>query len=149
MLIAIQPSVNGILAEFISALVIIVTGLYLEKHGLNRACVGLNVIGLIVIAVTTQLDLLVIPLLTVYLFFGILIFVFKVKWIYSLFGSKTYGSLLLAIAFIHIPDIQQQFNIMLSSSIPSEIFLEIFYGFLIIVWIMLAISAFILGKILD
>jgi hypothetical protein len=149
----VQPAIQGVLAEFLSALVIIGIGIYLEYKGLDRASVVLNLGGLIVFAFTTQMDILVIPLLGLYFFFGMLIAIFKVKKLYGLFGSKVYGSLLLIVAVFQLPSIQNPIYEMLIVSQASQeamnTVLIFFYGLLLFSWFMTCVFVWIFARILK
>jgi hypothetical protein len=134
----IQPPIQGVLAEFVSALFIIGAGIYLEYKKQERASIVFNVIGLIVTAFTTTMDIMVVPFLAVYLLSGGLVAFFNVKFLFGVFGSKMYGSLLLAVAIIHLPDAQNQIIEWLATP-------QLFYSTFIVLWLLIAFFAWIFG----
>lgn len=148
----IQPPIHGLLAEFATAIFTISIGIYLEYKKLGRASMVFSVIGLILYIVTTQLDWLTLPLLVIYAFLGVLVAIFKTKRLYGFFGSKMYGSLLFAIAILHVPTIQQQIYTEIFSTVTQQEtqgFLVSFYETLILIWFVTAISTWTIGKIVK
>ena len=92
--------------ELIGALLIIVTGIALEKK-LNAATIILNILAIVWTIVSSGVDVIVLPLLIVYISSGLLIVFFKLKHAYGFLGLKTYGSLMFAIALLHTPGVQE------------------------------------------
>ena len=115
----IHPAIETILVEFISSSLIIAAGIYLSHKRLDRLSIAFNVVGFIVMAITTRLDVLVMPILGLYLIIGVFIAVREVKWLYGFFGSKTFGPSL-AIAIIHTPMFQPLYSSILSVSTMKE-----------------------------
>lgn len=149
-LFIVQPPIEGILAEFIIAFLTIAVGIFLENSGSSRKSIIFAAVGLIVTAITTSLDILVLPILLVYFFVGVLVAFFKVELVYGLFGSKVYGSLILSMAITHIPSFHEYlYNSLIMVSQASQlIILRDFYLLLLFMWLMLAITAWIIGKII-
>jgi hypothetical protein len=100
------PLIVGIWAEIGSAIAIILIGVWAETGGVNKKSVGANLLGLFLMLVTAGLDMVILPLLTVYFLFGL--FVYSKKWrrLYFFFSSKTYGCLMLGIALLHTATLQ-------------------------------------------
>ena len=153
-----QPPIQGVIVEFLSAGIIILTGIFLESrrsnqhesYKLKRASVVLTVAGLAIIALTTQVDWLLIIPLVVYSSLGLLIAVGNVHWLFWLFGSKTYGSLMFSIAIFHIPDFQKKiyeiiFNPLMTEALMTE-FLKVYYAMLVFVWIVTAICVWVMAR---
>jgi len=147
----IQPAIGTVLAELVSSSIIIAIGIYLEYRKLDRLSIAVNVVGFLIMALTTHLDVLVMPLLAVYLVIGVLIAVCEVEWLYGFFGSKTYGALLLAIAVIHTPMVQPIYSSILFVSSAQEGWdiLIRFYELLIVTWIITAICVWIIARIVK
>jgi hypothetical protein len=152
-----QPTIEGVLAEFLSAGVIILAGIFLESRKSNqnesrklkRASVVLTVVGLVVFALTTQLDWLLILPLVVYSGLGLLIAIANVSWLFWLFGSKTYGSLMFSIAIFHIPGFQKKiYEIIFSLQMTEALnmFLVVYYCELVFVWIVIAVIVWVLAR---
>ena len=147
----IHPAIGAVLAELVSSSVIIAVGIYLEYKKLDRLSIAFNVVGFLIMAVTTQLDVLVMPVLALYLGIGVLIAVLKVEWLYGFFGSKTYGAFLLAIAIIHTPMVQPLYNFILSiRSVEGawDVLIR-FYTWLLVTWIIIAICVWIVARIVK
>ena len=144
----IQPAMEAVLAELVSSSIIIAVGIYLEYKKLDRLSIAVNVVGFLIMALTTQLDVLVMPILGFYLVVGVLIAVFQVEWLYGFFGSKTYGALLLAIAIIHTPMVQPLYSSILSVSTQQEGWdiLVRFYTWLLVTWIITAFCVWVISR---
>ena len=147
----IQPAIETVLAELVSSSIIIAVGIYLEYRKRDRLSIAVNVVGFLIMALTTQLDVLVMPILGFYLVIGVLIAVLKVEWLYGFFGSKTYGALLLAIAIIHTPMVQPLYSSILSVSTKEEGWAVLirFYTWLLVTWIITAICVWIIARIVK
>jgi len=111
------PIVGGIYAELGSALIIIMIGILSETRGVNKRSVAANLLGLFLMLVTAGLDLAVLPLLALYMMFGIAVFLKKWRKLFFFFSSKMYGCLMLAIAILHIPATQQAVSAMVPFSL--------------------------------
>jgi hypothetical protein len=147
----IHPAMGTVLAELVSSSIVIVVGIYLGYKKLARLSIAFNVVGFLVMAVTTQLDVLVMPVLAFYLGIGVLIAVLKVEWLYGFFGSKTYGAFLLAIAIIHTPMVQPLYSFILSvRSVEGawDVLIR-FYTWLLVTWIITAICVWIVARIVK
>ncbi len=83
------PVVGGIYAELTSALIIIM-GIFSENCGVNKRSVAANLLRLFLMLVSAELDLAVLPLLIVYMMFGIAFFLKKWRKLFFIFSSKTY-----------------------------------------------------------
>lgn len=145
----IHPAIGTVLVELVSSSIVIAVGIYLEYKNRSRLSIAFNVVGFLILAVTTQLDVLVMPVLAFYLGIGVLIAVLKVEWLYGFFGSKTYGAFLLAIAIIHTPMIQPLYNSILSiRSVEGawDVLIR-FYTWLIVTWIITAICVWVVARI--
>jgi len=147
----IHPGMLTVAVELVSSISIMTAGTCLEYKKLNRLSIALNPIGFIVMAITTQTDVLVLPLLGFVLAISVLVAVLKAEMLYGLFGARTYGALLLAIAVIHTPLGQP-----LLDSIPTAHSVEEgwnaltrFYLWIIAAWIFFAICAWILSIIVK
>jgi hypothetical protein len=119
------PVVSGIWAEVASAAVIILIGVLVETCGVNKRSVLANVLGLFLILVTAGIDLVVLPLLIFYLILGVSAFLNKWRRVYFFFSTKTYGCLMLAIAVLHSPSMQQAIAAVIQpslSNIPSVLY---------------------------
>jgi len=151
MSVNIQPSTVMVLAELASSSIIIAMGIYLEYKKFDRLFIAVNAVGFSIFALTTQLDVLVMPILGFYLVIGVLITVFQVEWLYGFFGSKTYGALLLAIAIIHTPMVQPLYSSLLSVRTPQEGWdiLVWFYTWLMVTWIITAVCVLIVARIVK
>lgn len=114
------PIFSGIWAEIASALVIIAIGVWAETSGVNKRSVGTNLLGLFLILVTAGLDLAVLPLLVLYLIFGISVYREKWKRLYFLFSSKTYGCLMLGIALLHTQTVQNYLELRISPYLTNS-----------------------------
>ncbi len=143
-----QPPVQGVLGEFGSALLIILVGILLESGGGNesnkrkRISVVLTLLGLIAFVFTTEGDLLTLLPLIVYSSVGVLIAIVNVKQLFWLFGSKTYGSFMLAIAIFHIPDFQKEMYdslFRLTTEALVQEFVKDYYLMLVFVWFIIAV----------
>lgn len=143
----VAPPIEGVMAELLVACSIIAVGIWLEGR-MSRKYVFLNLMGLLVIAITTRLDLLVVPLLTFYLILGVVIAYYKKEGVYFLFGSKAYGSLLLALAFIHMSNFQEGLSLFYKQ-LPLIDFLEIFYATLLILWGVSIIFVLVFAKVIK
>ncbi len=95
------PVLAGVPAELASALIIIIIGVLSETNGVNAKSVLANLLGVFLMLITSGLDLIVLPLLAVYAVFGAVGFMHKWRRVYFFFSSKTYGSLMFAIAVLH------------------------------------------------
>jgi hypothetical protein len=147
----IHPAIGTVLVELVSSSIVIAVGIYLEYKKLDRASVAFNVVGFLILAVTTQLDVLVMPVLAFYLGISVLIAVLKVEWLYGFFGSKTYGAFLLAIAIIHTPMVQPLYSSILSiRSVEGawDVLIR-FYTWLTVTWIITAICVWIIARIVK
>jgi hypothetical protein len=147
----IQPAIETVLAELVSSSVIIAVGIYLEYRKFDRLSIAINVVGFLIMALTTHFDVLVMPILGLYLVIGVLIAVREVEWLYGFFGSKTYGALLLAIAVFHTPMVQPLYSSILSVSTMKEGWdvLLWFYTWLLITWTIIAIVVWIVAKVVK
>jgi hypothetical protein len=143
----VSPSINGVLAQLLGALLIIAVGV-LFKERLNRKFVYVNIIGLVLFAVTSELNLLDLPLLIFYVFLGILVAYFEVDKLYGLFGSIVYGSLLFAITFFQLSTFQDFFNSLLLDYKSANLFLEFYYGLIFVYWLLFTTFAFIIEWLL-
>jgi hypothetical protein len=155
-----QPAIEGVSAEFLSAILIILAGILLESHNANktdrklqRVSVGLTALGLIVFMFTTKLDwLLVLPLFA-YMGIGLLVALANVESLFWLFGSKTYGSLMFSMAIFHIPEFQNKVNeVLFHPQLTPEIlnqFLWVYYIFLVIFWVITGIFVWIIARKID
>lgn len=95
------PVLAGFPAELASALVIIIIGVLSETSGVNAKSVLANLLGVFLMLITSGLDLIVLPLFVLYAIFGAVAFFHKWRQVYFFFSSKTYGSLMFAIALLH------------------------------------------------
>lgn len=147
----IHPAIGTVLAELVSSSVVIAVGIYLGYKKLDRLSIAFNVVGFLIMAVTTQLDVLVMPVLALYLGIGVMIAVLKVDWLYGFFGSKMYGALLLAIAIIHTPMVQPLYSFILSvRSVEGawDVLIR-FYTWLLAIWIITAACVWITSRIVK
>lgn len=114
----IEPLVGGLLAELTSASAIVIIGILAEKE-VDKMSVLVNIFGLFLMLVTTGLNLLMLPLLLFYLFFGII--VYRKRWdkAYFFFSSKTYGCLMFATIILHSPSTQEYLSTIVQPSLPT------------------------------
>ena len=85
------------LATLLSAILVIYIGIVVEKHYVSWSSVYTNTLGFIILLGTISMSDTVFLFLVVYTIVGYL--TVKMKWrrIFSLFGCKTYGSLVLVL----------------------------------------------------
>lgn len=148
-LFTVSAPIEGIFAELLLAFSIIVVGIFAEGR-LGRKYVYINLVGLLVTVFTSSIDLLVLPLLVVYIVIGLVIAYYKKSFIYALFGSKVYGSLLLAVAIVHTPSVQEWLSTLLSSQMLSaNVFVGFYYFLLFVFWVILGVFVFIFLRIVK
>jgi hypothetical protein len=148
-----QPPIQGVLVEFASAGVLMVLGMVLENGKYDRASVFATVIGFFVLPFTTEFDWLVMPIPLFYCLFGFIVAIIPwngLRKVYGLFGSKVYGSLMFSIAVFHIPQIRGVFEqVLLSPTLTQEVanqVLELYYAFVVIVWVFTAILVWVASR---
>jgi len=146
-MLALTP-MEGLAALFLTGIGIIAIGVFFED-GMNKKSVAANVGSILLIWLTTNLNLFVYPLLIFYVFIGIVVLKKKVKFLYGVFNSKTYGSLLFAIALMETPAIQTDFTSKPFSQIPTFSILFIFLFMLTFFWFTTSIFAYVIEKILK
>ena len=97
---------TGLLAQFLAAFIMIAVAIFVEHGGTNKTSVAVNILGLSFMLISTGIDVFVLPLLIVYLMVGLVAFFREIRKVFFLFSSRSYGSLMLAIAFLHTSSIQ-------------------------------------------
>jgi hypothetical protein len=96
----------GVFAEFLAALMMITVAILVEHGWTTKTSLAVNMLGLTFMLISTGIDIFVLPLLMVYLLIGVYAYMKKKRGAFFLFSSKSYGSLMLAIAFLHVPQAQ-------------------------------------------
>jgi hypothetical protein len=125
--------------QILGSLVILVfSGIIMEKRYVSWWSVGGNIGGLILTFTTLDLNPLVIIALTAYASVGVVCAIKRWSDVYVLFGSKTYGSALLTLGLFSIGGSYAWINSWFMSSIPE-------IGIFLIFWIIFTIFAFIIG----
>ena len=79
-LFTVSAPIEGIFAEFLLAFSIIIVGIFAEGR-LGRKYVYINLFGLLVTIFTSSIDLLVLPLLIIYIVIGLVIAYYKKSFI--------------------------------------------------------------------
>ena len=70
--------------------------------------------------VTAGIDLVILPMLVLYLMFGLRVYWKKWKRLYFFFSSKTYGCLMLGIALLHTQGMQNYLELTFHPSLASS-----------------------------
>jgi hypothetical protein len=94
--------------EILASLVTIGIGTVMEKWYVSWWSVGINIVTFIVALMTPDLDAYSLVILIAYIALGIASAVRRWERAYFLFGSKTYGSLMLALGSLTIPSWSNQ-----------------------------------------
>lgn len=103
-----MPLLTLIQGEILASLVTIGIGMVMEKWYVSWWSVGINMVTFIVALMTPDLDAYSWVLLIGYIALGIASVLRRWQRAYFLFGSKTYGSLMLALCSLTIPSWSDQ-----------------------------------------
>ncbi len=129
-----MPFLSVIQGEILAALVTIGIGIVMEKWYVSWWSVGINMMTFIVALMMPELDAYSWVLLIGYIALGIASVVRRWEKAYFLFGSKTYGSLMLALGSLTIPSWSDQlvrlgasFQLVLNDRLSLLAFAWIFY----------------------
>jgi uncharacterized membrane protein len=128
--------------EILGSLVLIGFGVWMETRYVSWWSVVGNISGLILALTTLDLEPLTLVLLIIYIGIGIASVLKRRRKLYVLFGSKTYGSLMLILGILSLQGAYQWLNqALVSLTIPSQSEIVLF----VTSWVAVAIPVHIIG----
>jgi len=141
-----MPFLSLIQGEIAAALVTIGIGIVMEKWYVSWWSVGINAITFVVALMTLDLDMYSWLLLIGYIALGIASAVRRWERAYFLFGSKTYGSLMLALGSLTIPSWNNQ---LVKLGASFQLVLNNSLSLLAFTWILYFIVVHIIGEVYN
>ncbi len=130
-----MPLLNSFQAAIGGVGVILIYGIVVEKHYVSRATVFYNLLSFLLLLASTEIPWAVLIGLIVYLALGVLVMKAHLKWLFPVFGARTYGSLALIIV------LQGK---RLIPGLAGRSLLET-YSLLILMWVLTAVLVNLLG----
>ena len=107
-------------ASLVSAIVLILYGIFVEKHFVAFFSAVMNVIFGAVTLVSTRVPLNLYFIVLPYIVLGCIILAMNLKIMYFLFGTKTFGSFCLALWFYQIIPSSYVSNFLTTMAVPTE-----------------------------
>jgi len=90
LLTSFQAAVGGVL-------VILIYGIVVEKHYVSKSTVFYNILSLLLLLASIELPLVILVGMILYLIAGYIVMKLHVKFLFPMFGARTYGSLALVL----------------------------------------------------
>jgi hypothetical protein len=142
------PFLGPIEGELAAALLTVGIGVVMEKHYVSWWSVGINVLNLIVALMTLSLDQGTMILLGAYTVLGFVSAAKRWKWAYFLFGSKTYGSFMLALGSLQYPSLQQ-WVLSVADALKTTVSATSPLNYVLFGWAVFFIAAHVIGVIYN
>jgi len=123
LLTSFQAAVGGVL-------VILIYGIVVEKHYVSKSTVFYNVLSLLLLLASIELPFVILVGMILYLIAGYIVMKLHVKFLFPVFGARTYGSLALVlilqgegfIPYLGRRDLMETFVILLIFWVATSLF---------------------------